>query len=122
VLLRPSACGKLRSLPFFFRSSALRFCQPAATKLLLRNTRQIRLDVEDGSSIKHINSSHVKRPPLTSNQLQNRQPNWIGAARRSRCENSVRTRIGWRRSYQLVSLGTIKHPNNKQVRETVNVS
>lgn len=111
VLVRSCACGKLRS--FFFRGSALCFCQPTASKVLVGNTRQVRFDIEDGSSIEHIDSAHVKGWAFASEQLHNCQPDRIGAPRRSRRENAVRTRIAWRLPDQFISISAIKHPKNK---------
>jgi hypothetical protein len=70
-------CSRVERL---LRRTCFGLGEPAATELLRGDTRHVRLDVEDRSSIEHVDAADVQQTTVAAEQFDNRERNGIGAA------------------------------------------
>src|SRR5690349_4501893 len=93
------------------------FLQPASPQLVSGNIGQIRLEIENGSPVEHVDATNMQPRSVAPEQFDHREPYRIGTSRRTGCEDSVRTIVGGRRSQQFEAAGTIENPEHNQVRK-----
>ena len=62
-------------------ASQLGLAKPTAPQLFSRDTRQIRLDIQNWRTVEHIDTADSNGGAISSQQLDNRQPNRIRTAR-----------------------------------------
>ena len=90
-------------------------------KLFHWNAGEIRLDIENGSSIHHVYAAYVKCSVLTSKQFHNSKAKRIWPVWRASGEDTMWPSVGWRRAEKLKSIGAVEFPDHEQVRETLDV-
>ena len=105
-------------------SSATRFGfrHPAAAQALLGDAGQIRLDIEDRSSVEHVDAPDVQGWTVATEEFDDREGDGIGAPGRPRGEDAVRAVVDGRSAEQLESFGAVEDPENEEVREAFDVS
>ena len=96
-------------------------CSPASFQLLRRNTRHVRLDVEDRRAVEHVHSMHVQLVALATQQLDDRERDRIRPQWRSRCEYAVQLRLSRRAAEELVTFGAVEDPDHEEMREAFDV-
>src|SRR5664279_2088757 len=101
--------------------ASLGILQPPAPQRLNRDARHVRLDVEDGRLIKHVDAVNVQRGPFAAQQLDNRERDRVRPARGAGGEDSVRYSFSRRSAEKVVAVRTIKYPEYKEVREALDV-
>src|SRR5579864_1730483 len=94
----------LESLGRLFRGPGLSFGEPAAAQLIFGDAREIRLDVEYGGAVEHVNATHVKIGTVAAKQPHRTECNRIGTKRRSSREHAVRTTVGRRHGEKFEAL------------------
>src|SRR5688500_10121951 len=89
-----------------------RFRQPPATKPIGGYVRQVRLDIEDGRAVQHVDTGDAKAAPIAAEQFDDRQSDRVRALRRTGREHAVRPIVrGWPRG-ELDAVDAIEHPEN----------
>src|SRR6185503_15883665 len=108
----PPLPERTASIAAFF--SGFCFRQPPAPQLFRRDTRKIRLDVEDRSSFEHINAVNIQPGTFTADQLNYSQADRARPIRRSRREHAVLAIVCWGPAQERVSLHLVEHPDDKE--------
>src|SRR5580765_2860354 len=89
---------------------------------MFRNTGKIRLDVEHWRAVEHVNAADTQLRAVTSEQFHCGQADGVGTARRTSCEDPMRTAIVARwPGNQIEVRRLIEDPDNKHVREAFDV-
>ena len=99
----------VRSLP------CLCVYQPAALDLILWHARKIRLDVEDGRAVEHVDAVHSQLRAVAAEQPHDSQADGIGTLGRARGEHAVRPIVQWRVRDEARTLSAMKDPDHDQV-------
>ena len=96
--------------------SRLGLGKPAPAQLLLGNTRQVGLDIEDRRAIQHVHASDVQIRAFPAKQFNRGQGNWIRASRGAGREYTMlTTRISRRTGDQIEIYRTVELPDNRGV-------
>src|SRR5579864_2187479 len=103
-------------------ASAFGVGQPAAAEDVLGDARQVRLDVQDGGSVQHVDAPDPQKPSLAAQELDHGQTDGIGPPRRARREDAMRPAIvGGRRGHQIEAIGPIEFPQHEEMGEPFDV-
>jgi len=113
--------GILSASALLTAGALFRFCEPPTAEFFRRYVGQIWLDVQDGSPVEHVETSHMKGTARSPQQLDNGEPDGIWAARRSRGEHTMRPSVGRRGSQQIVAISTIENPEDIEMGEPLDV-
>lgn len=116
--LNPGGPG---SLNYSAIHAVLGFGEPSATELFLRDAGEVWLDVEDGSSVEHVDSPDMQTGTFAADQFDYGEPDRVGTSWGTRGEDSMGTIVGRRLSDQFEFSGAVEGPQNNQVREAFNV-
>jgi hypothetical protein len=71
--------------------------------------------------MQHIDAADVEGGAFAAKQFDDGQADWIGAARRSCGENTVRAIVGGRSAEQVEALGAVELPEDHEMREAFDV-
>src|SRR5262249_38256098 len=89
--------------------------QPATAQVFGWNRGKIGLEVENRSSVQHVNSAYVQTRPSLAQELHHGQANWIRPARRAGGEYTMGPVVAGRGSHQLVAFGAIENPHHEEM-------
>lgn len=95
--------------------------EPATAQLFGRDAGQVRFDVEDRSSIEHIDRANLEFGAGATKQFDDRDADGIWTAWRSRGEDAVRAVVGGWGAQQLEALGAVELPEDDEMREAFDV-
>ena len=98
-----------------------RFRQPSAAQLLSGNVGQVRLEIENGSPVEHVDTTNMQPRSLAADQFHDSESDRVGTPRRAGGKHSVGTIVGGRGSQQFEAPGAVEHPNHNQVRKALDV-
>ena len=98
------------SLPRLLVLTLFRFLKPSSPQLLGGNAGQVRLDIENGSAVEHVDTANMQPRSLAPDQFHDRESDGIGPSRRTGGEDSVRTIVGGRGSQAIRSLRRDRRP------------
>ena len=74
------------------------FSKPAATELLGRDAGHVRLEIEDGSAVEHVDATDVELCSFTAEKFDYGQGDRVGATWGTGRKDSVRAIVGGRRA------------------------
>jgi hypothetical protein len=97
------------------------FCQPSSAQRLHRDAGQVRLDIENGRSIEHVDASNVQVSVLAAKQLDDGKTNGVRPTGRSSGKHAVRSIVERRCADQIEVTGSIELPDDEQMGETLDV-
>src|SRR5438874_9791859 len=101
--------------------ACLGFGQPAATKVFGGDAGHIRLDVQDGRAVQHVDAAHVQVRALPAEQADDCKADGVWPARRAGGKNAVRTVVEGRVAGQFKALRAVECPEHKEVRESLDI-
>ena len=104
--VRPLAVFAAAGLGFGFRD-------PSALELLGGHARQVRLDVEDGTPVEHVDAANGEAVVVPLDEAHHGERNRIGAPRGAGGEDTVRTVGGRRFADELVVGRAIGRPRSR---------
>jgi hypothetical protein len=117
-------CKRVRRNHNLLANPCFRLGQPTSAQLVLWDAGQIRLEIEKGRAVEHVNSADVQGAAVTTQKFDDGESDRVGTTRRARREDAMRTIVGRWGAQQLepvLDIQTIKDPKHNQVRESLDV-
>ena len=101
--------------------SRLGLDHPSASQLFGGDAGQVWLDVEDRSSIQHVEAANVELDACAAKEFNDGQADRVRAARGAGSEYAVRAIVDGRSAEQFESLGAVELPEDEEVGEAFDV-
>ena len=112
-------CGQSSSLRSLM--PRLGFGHPSTAQLFGGDAGEIRLDVEDRSSVQHVDAADVELRAFAAKEFNDCEADRIRTARGASGEDAVRAIVDGRSAEQFESLGAIEFPEDDEMGEAFDV-
>jgi hypothetical protein len=108
-------------LPQHSLVSRLGFDHPTAAQLFVRDAGEVRFDIEDRSSVQHVEAANVELRAFAAKEFNDGEANRVRTARGASCEYAVRAIVDGRSAEQFESLGAVELPEDDEMGEAFDV-